>query len=141
MVYVILKLTNNFIIKYIFMLNDDKRYLPRWQVKNRIVYHLEGQSSFHNAQSRDISAAGVSLLTQFPLTKDQKLRLRIYLFDDKIVEVEGSPIWVKETDEGYLAGVGFLNTTTQIQNQILQYAFEIKKSDVVNHWFEGWNNK
>ncbi len=124
------------------MLTDDKRYLPRWQVKNRIVYRLDGQTIFHQAQSRDLSAAGVCLVTQFPLNTKQKLKLRIYLLqEDKSIEVEGHPVWVRETTEGYLAGVHFCDTTTEIQNQILQYAFEIKKNDVVNHWFEGWEKK
>ncbi len=117
---------------------EDKRYFPRWQVKNRIVYHFEGQAQFHNAQSRDLSCAGVSLVSQFPLTKEQKLRMRIYLFEDKAVEVEGYPVWVKETEEGYLSGVHFTNSTTEVQNKILEYAFEIKKEDVLKHWFEGW---
>jgi c-di-GMP-binding flagellar brake protein YcgR len=124
------------------MLTDDKRYLPRWQVKNRIVFRLDGQTIFHQAQSRDLSAAGVSLVSAFPLNLQQKLKLRIYLLEeDKSIEVEGRPVWVRETVEGYLAGVHFCDTTAEIQNQILQYAFEIKKSDVVNHWFEGWEKK
>ncbi len=116
----------------------EKRYFPRWQVKNRIVYHFEGQDHFHEARSRDLSCAGVSLVSQFPLTKEQKLKMRIYLFEDKTVEVEGCPVWVKETEEGYLSGVHFTNSTAEIQNKILEYAFEIKKQDVVKHWFEGW---
>ena len=119
----------------------DTRYFPRWQVKNRIVYRFDGQEHVHEARSRDLSCTGIALVSQFPLTKEQKLKLRIYLFDDKSIEVEGHPVWVKETEEGYLAGVNFSNTTVEIQDQILQYAFEIKKEDVVNHWFEGWNKK
>lgn len=120
---------------------EDKRYFPRWQVKNRIVYHFEGQIQLHNAQSCDLSCAGVSLVSQFPLVPGQKLKLRIYLFEDKSVEVKGHPVWVRETEEGYLSGVHFTDSTTEVQNKILEYAFEIKKEDVVNHWFEGWKKK
>lgn len=119
----------------------DARYFPRWQVKNRVVYRVDGQEHFHEARSRDLSCAGAALVSKFPVSKEQKLKLRIYLFDDKSIEVEGHPVWVKETEEGYLAGINFSNTTVEIQDQILQYAFEIKKDDVVNHWFEGWNKK
>ena len=116
----------------------DKRYFPRWQVKNRVVYRYEGDFNFHEGRTRDLSCTGVALFSKFSVVIPQKLKLRIYLFEDDHVEVEGNPVWSKETTEGHLTGINFVNTSTEIQNKILQYAFEIKKNDVVNHWFEGW---
>lgn len=52
---------------------SDKRYFPRWQIKNRIVFHLDGQAQLHEARSRDLSCAGMALVSQFPLTKEQKI--------------------------------------------------------------------
>ena len=121
--------------------NAEKRYFPRWQVKNRIVYRFDGDASTHEARSRDLSCAGVSLVSPYPVASNQKLKLRIYLFEDDSVEVEGNPVWVEETKEGHLLGITFTNTSSEIQEKILKYAFEIKKEDVVNHWFEGWNKK
>jgi c-di-GMP-binding flagellar brake protein YcgR len=119
----------------------DLRYFPRWQVHNRVVYRLQGESILHEGRSHDLSCAGVSMVGHFPLFKQQKLKLRIYLFEDKSIEADGQPVWVREIDEGYLAGIAFCNMSTKIQNEILQYAFEVKKNDVVNHWFEGWKQK
>ena len=121
--------------------SSDLRYFPRWQVHNRVVYRLQGESILHEGRSHDLSCAGVSMVGHFPLLKEQKLKLRIYLFEDKSIEVDGQPIWVREIDEGFLAGIAFCNISTKIQNEILQYAFEIKKTDVVKHWFEGWTQK
>ncbi len=121
--------------------DSDKRYFPRWQVKNRIVYRLEGDTHVHEARSRDLSCTGLCFLSQFPLSKEQKLKLRIYLFDDKSIEVEGHPVWVEETAEGHLVGLHFSDLKPKIQDTILQFAFEIKKDDVVKHWFEGWDKK
>lgn len=115
---------------------SDKRYLPRWQVKNRVTYRFNGDIAHHEARTRDLSCAGASILSPFPIT--QKLKMKIYLFEDDSVEVEGQPVWAEETRDGHLTGINFLNTSTDIQNKILQYAFEIKKDDVVKHWFEGW---
>ena len=119
----------------------DQRYFPRWQVKNRIVYRLEGEAKVHEACSCDLSCTGVSLIGGMPLVNDQKLKLQIYLTEDKSVEVEGHPVWTKETEAGHVIGINFTNLNTAIQDKILEYAFELNKKDIVKHWFEGWNNK
>lgn len=116
----------------------DKRYFPRWQVKNRILYRFDGESNVHEARTRDLSCTGVSLVSHLAVAPHQKLKLRIYLFENDSIEVEGHPVWSEETLEGHVLGVNFTNTTSDIQDKILQYAFEIKKNDVVNHWFDGW---
>ena len=121
--------------------DSDKRYFPRWQVKNRIVYRLEGETHVHEARSRDLSCTGTSFISHFPVSTKHKLKLRIYLFEDKSIEVEGQPVWVEETAEGHLVGLNFTNLKPKIQDIILQFAFEIKKDDVVKHWFEGWDKK
>lgn len=119
----------------------DKRYFPRWQVKNRIAYRIQGDTHIHEARSRDLSCTGMCFISRFPITTEQKLKLRVYLLDDKSVEVEGQPVWVQEIGEGHVVGVNFINTNAQVQDTLLQYAFEIKKDDMVKHWFEGWEKK
>jgi len=116
----------------------DQRYFPRWQVRNRILYRFDGETNYIEARSCDLSCAGVSLVSPQSVKTFQRLKLRIYLFEDDHIEVEGHPVWSRETAEGHLTGITFLNTSSHIQEKILQYAFEIKKDDVVNRWFEGW---
>lgn len=119
----------------------DSRYFPRWQVKNPVIYRLGNDERLHQARTQDISCAGMSLLGDEPLLQDGKLKMRVYLFDETSVEVEGRPVWSQETPEGHLTGIQFHNTDVKTQDMILKYAFEIKNKDVVKHWFEGWNRK
>lgn len=118
---------------------NDQRYFPRWQVNNRIVYRCDGEMHPREARSRDLSCAGICLMAPHSLHPAPKIKLKIYLFDDKSIEVEGHTVWTKTIADGHLVGIIFDNTNSETQNVILQYAFEFKKKDVIRHWFEGWD--
>lgn len=117
----------------------EKRYLPRWDVNNRVLCRLQDQVDASECRSMDLSCAGACLVTRQPLPKNQKIKLTIYLTEAKPVEVEGHIVWSRVSGYGNLLGVNFDNTTLEIQETILQYAFEFKKKDLLDHWFEGWN--
>ena len=120
---------------------DEKRYFPRWEVNNRISYRLGPDQRDHECRSRDLNCCGACLLTNQPLFPDQKLRMTVYLAEDVAVHVEGKVLWSKSDDDQFLVGVNFLETSKRIQDIILDYAFEIKKEDLIKHWFKGWDNK
>lgn len=119
----------------------DQRYLPRWQVKNRVVYRFDGQPEAYEGKTRDLSCTGACLITPYAVSPDEKLKLSIYLFADKAVEVEGHVVWTKSAINANFIGICFDNLNSETQETILQFAFEIKKNDVVNHWFDGWDGK
>ena len=119
-------------------LPNDKRYLPRWQVNNRVVCTLQGDPRAHEAVSRDLNCMGVSITTNTNFTVKQKAKLKIYLSDDAIVKVDGHVIWTHAAEDHWLLGILFENISREAQDLLLQYAYEIKKSDVVKHWFTGW---
>ena len=70
---------------------------------------------------------------------NQKINLTIYLTDSVSVKVVGNVLWCKKIPKGILAGVIFEDTKPKTQQTILDYAFEIKRDDLVNHWFKGWD--
>jgi len=111
--------------------NSDQRYFPRWEVKNLIIYRVAGDPKLHEAHSHDLSGAGVCFVSHFPLKQNQKLKLKIYLAGGKNVEADGKLIWSRQTPKGQLVGVSFINMGTQVQDLILQHAFEIKKDEFV----------
>ncbi len=119
---------------------SDNRYLPRWEVQNRILYKFNDESKVRECQSKDISCAGACLLTPERLPKNKKIKLTIYLNDDKYIEVQGHIAWTKVQGNEHLVGISFYNTNEKDQELILKYAFEIKKEDVIKHWFKGWNS-
>lgn len=118
---------------------DEKRYFPRWEVNNRICYRLAPEHAVHECRSRDLNCCGACLLTNQSLSPDQKIKLTVYLEDDVAVHVEGIVLWSRSNhDHQFLVGVNFMETSKRIQDLILDHAFEIKKKDLVKHWFKGW---
>ena len=120
---------------------SDKRYLPRWQVNNRVILTVQGETLSHEGISRDVNSTGASLTTKTNLASKQKVKLKIYLSEDTIVKVEGRIIWNHPEGDGYLLGINFENLSRESQDILLQYAYEIKKDDIVKHWFTGWAEK
>lgn len=117
---------------------EDRRYFPRWEVNNRIVYQLEKSLATFEGFTKDLSCAGTCVSTLERLKINQRLRLTIYLSKDKKVTVQGNVVWVKPTHECQWAGIDFYNTTYQDQDLILECAFELNKKDLVRYWFKGW---
>ena len=120
---------------------SDLRYLPRWQVNNRIQFKVHDDPQIHEARSRDLSSAGACLVTQQKIPVNQKVNVKIYLDERTPIEVQGTTVWNKSYPAGHLAGILFYNTSTHIQDLILQHAFAIKHEDVVHQWFKGWGKQ
>ncbi len=118
---------------------DDQRYIPRWQIDNRIFYRLDNDSELQEGRSRDLSCAGICLQTEQELLPEQKMKLKVYLSRNKSVDLQGHILWSRKIPQGFLAGIAFDDIKPENQDVILDYAFEIKRSDLVNHWFKGWN--
>ena len=117
---------------------EDKRYIPRWEVNNRILYQVNDSEALE-CLSKDISCTGACLLVNKELSLQEKLRLKIYLEEGASVSVNGRVAWCKRVKhDQYLIGISFDGPTPEAQETILNYAFEIRRKDVVNHWFKGW---
>ena len=117
---------------------DDKRYIPRWEVNNRILLQTEEDNNVRECRSRDISCVGICLSTPQELSVNQKVRLTVYLSEATQIQVIGTILWTKKTTDGNLVGIIFEDTKPETQDLILDYAFEIKREDLVKHWFRGW---
>ena len=116
----------------------DQRYFPRWEVKNRALFQVENQKDTFEAQTVDLSCAGVCLQTAEPVQINQKLKLIIYLSPSKFINVDGTIAWIHHRDGHLDAGVHFKSTHYKTQDTILQYAFEVRHDQVIRHWFKGW---
>ena len=118
----------------------DKRYFPRWNVQNKILYRKEENSTYQEALSKDINGSGACFSCLEEIKPSSKLTLLLYLADFVAVEVTGTVLWNKDGDSHNFVGVRFENTAAQVQDMILHYAFECKKEDFQRHWFKGWEN-
>jgi len=117
---------------------DEQRYIPRWEVHNRIFYQLMDDSERREASSRDLSCAGICLQTDQEVAVNQKVKLKVYLSENKSIDLQGHILWTQQTPRGYLAGIAFEDIKPENQDVILDYAFEINRDDLVDHWFKGW---
>lgn len=125
--------------------HTERRYFPRWIVENKVLYRLPHQTSYREATTKDLSGDGACLLCQEDLKAAQenlkaplKLTLVVYLADDIAVEVTGYVMWNEFSGQRALLGVRFENTSTKVQDMILQYAFECNKELLTKNWFKGW---
>ena len=123
-----------------FSRGAERRYIPRWSVSNKILYRKEKSTSYREAASKDITCAGACLLSEECLLPQQKLSLVIYLCDDVAVQIDGTVMWqaTNHQPNHNLIGIRFENTSSRVQELILEYAFEYKKEALSQFWFRGW---
>lgn len=119
----------------------DQRYLPRWNVKNRVKYALCDRDGINEGTTQDLSCAGACLKSEELLMPGQELRMKIFLDEENAVEVLGHVVWNRLSSDGRYAGVHFDTASPECQDTILNYAFEINPDTMVKHWFSGWNNQ
>ena len=120
--------------------DDDKRYFPRWEVAESVRYHLEGEDRFHVAQTRDISCAGACIAGDVHVAPNQMVKITIEIADGVKVKLNARILWVKDKDGEPQMGVTFQDTPDDIQDLILQHAFELDRDKFLKQLFKGWEN-
>lgn len=119
----------------------DKRYLPRWEVKNRVAYRLDNDRELREGQTRDISCTGACISVNEYLKPNQKVNMTIYLTDGKSINLDGRVIWIKLSEYENEIGIQFENMESKSQELILDHAFELDHNKLVDYWFKGWDGK
>ena len=116
---------------------DERRYLPRWEARNRVLYQLPNSSRINESITRDINATGASIVSHQPLEPKQTVKLTIYLSPDVTITVQGHITWSKtiKKDENLL-GVEFENVDQRVQEKILEHAFELDDKSLLRSWYQ-----
>ena len=121
--------------------STDRRYLPRWEINNRVLYRLDDHGQTYIGCLKDLSSSGACVHVDQNLPLNQKLNLTIRLSEVRIVNVEGKVVWNDDIKNHHYIGIHFQNVTDHAQQLILDHAFELNHEEVVNHWFKGWEGK
>lgn len=117
---------------------QERRYLPRWEVDNKIIYSKEAETLLHQCQSKDISATGVCLRTAQDIPPDAKLNLTIYLEENiEPIVVHGQVRWKAARGEENLVGIQFDRVNDKTSDLIFRYAFQNKRDQLMKNWFKG----
>ncbi len=121
-------------------LNNDNRYLPRWETANKVVCQSEDTPQAFEGCTEDLSSSGTCIrMKKLPgLSRDMKIT--IYLADRTAVETEGRIVWIKHLKDGVQVGIKFSSLSEEDQDLILEHAFQIDKPKFLNQLFKGWNN-
>lgn len=120
---------------------DDQRYFPRWIVAAPVLYKHQTIPQSQNGQIKDLSCSGACVSIGEPLRLNEKIKLTIYLSPAEGIEVSGRVVWQCTSLHENLTGVSFYDTSDAVQSRILQYAFEIDKEKIIQHWFSGWEDR
>ena len=118
--------------------SSDQRYLPRWEVNNKVLYRTQNETNFKEARSKDISCVGACIAADESFKPNQNLTIKFYLAPEVAVYLEGQTVWSKALEEKKLTGIIFHNISDEAQELILQHAFHCDKEKLIRHWFKGW---
>ena len=118
--------------------DSNRRYLPRWETNNKILYRRANEVIYREARSKDISATGVCLSTPDNIAPRESLNMVIYLAQDHTpLSIRGKTVWRKSCEAGNLIGIQFENSNDKISELIFNFAFEFKRDELSKRWFKG----
>ncbi len=117
--------------------SQDRRYLPRWEVDNKIFFKKENEIMPHECRGKDIHCAGACIRTREEIPLNQKLNLTIYLADDiDPIHVRGRALWLRRQDNENLVGIQFDSVREKVSDIIFSYAFEYRRDELMKLWFK-----
>ncbi len=118
----------------------ERRIHPRWIIENTVIFQRESNPNQHEGLSQNLSCSGISMLTTEKLHNGQKIALNISLSDTESIRLTGKVMWIKKQGDRYRVGIHFVGIVEKEQSRILEFAFDVKHDNVVNHWFKDWNS-
>ena len=117
----------------------DRRYLPRWEVNNRVLYRTEDAAYPHECTSRDIHYGGMCIKSKESIVPGQELMLTIQLSPKADpIEASGRSVWSRADADETVAGIRFERLTSEAHEMIYNYAFEFQRGEMTKNWFKGW---
>ena len=119
--------------------DPDRRYLPRWEVNNKISYRKDNDILYHDCLSKDINCTGACIRTPEDIPVHQNLKLTICLAENiDPIQVHGRVVWQKGHGEEHSLGIQFDRVSDKTSELIYRYAFEFRHDDLVKSWFKGF---
>ena len=119
-------------------MKERRRYV-RIDLCTQIEYEILPMHSPLKAESKNISAGGLCLLTDREIPPGTILRLKFYLPDREKTYVEslGRVVWQKKENEGYLTGIEFKNINPQLELKLNMFVLNFLKE--MRNYFESFH--
>lgn len=110
---------------------QDRRKYARLDIALTVAYALEGIqgkiSRYAEAQSSDISASGLRLMTPAPLTPGVRLNLEIFLGDrpENKIHAKGEVVWQNKISEtSFETGVVIFEMDNDDKKRFMEFVFD-----------------
>ena len=113
----------------------DQRYLPRWEMESSVLFQLVDNPTGGEGVMKDLNCSGASVCSDKSFAPNQKISLKIKLSEHQIINVTGRIVWIRPSVQQNTMGIHFYNVTEEAQEMILQHAFELKRHELVQHWW------
>ena len=120
--------------------DNDLRYFPRWEVDDPVLYHLDGETEPFEGRTKDISCAGACITGAGNISPHQKIKVIVELATGVKIKLNAHILWVKIESNHPQMGVTFYDTPDDVQNLILQHAFEVDREKFIKQLYKGWEN-
>jgi len=118
----------------------DLRYLPRWEVSNRVMYRTDGENDFHEGRTKDINCAGACIVGNTPVAPQHNIEMTVQLSPKTTIRLNARILWAKFGANETQMGVTFYGASEETQDSIFQHAFELDRDKFLKQWYKGWDN-
>jgi len=113
-------------------LTQERRKFVRLNINVEINYSIIPHEEQQETGTKNISAGGICMVSDKPLSIGDTLQLEIKLPEDPpSIQVKGKAVWVKqfiatEKHESFDIGVEFINISEENRKRINKYVFSLK---------------
>lgn len=126
--------------------SPDRRAFPRWKSENSILYKSDHDPDirYNHGHTTDLSCAGARLSLKEQLPIKCKVKLTLHLSPQKNIELHGVVVWQAtstcEPNSTYQTGLSFYDTSSAVQDLILEHVLEFNRPKVIEQWYQGWKD-
>ncbi|MBF0504931.1 MAG: PilZ domain-containing protein [Candidatus Omnitrophica bacterium] len=115
---------------------DERRQLPRWQVKKEAKVWLPQRQGFSHCVIEDINLKGMCASFDRQLPQEQPLNMSLSLDDNfDFMKVEVNLPWVKEEQGRYVYGMFFNKISEQDKDRVYQYISDNCSGQFKEKWW------
>ncbi|MCA9400982.1 MAG: PilZ domain-containing protein [Candidatus Omnitrophica bacterium] len=110
-------------------LDMDDRYIPRWKASKKVFCRRNGKTAKISGITDDMSMSGLSIWVDEEIRKNEEIQIALHLGNDCVLETLGKVVWARCVRRKHFIGVIFTHLTPQLQELLLEYAYEIGPSE------------
>lgn len=119
----------------------ERRKITRWGINKPVKIKLAGAEAFIDAQLQDINFKGIQLAFRPKFTKDSILRLKVFLTDDFILDIEVWVAWHRSIDGHNIYGMFFTKIADSDKERIYKFVFKHAPHEIHKKWWKDAGKK